>query len=128
MRQMDCAMEEADRQKKQEAREKQLVEEFKKIQKQLSEDLKQQMEHNYQQKIQEIHQRCRTKQTTETYRMPEPPQGNLRKEGYEASAPTEQLPCWRCGKAGYRKRITRRCCSAQTVVKMDIHQTNVGYY
>ena len=106
MRQMDCVMEEADRQEKlrQEAREKQLAEEFEKMQKQLSEDLKQQMECNYQQKIQEMHRRGRTKQTTETYRIPEPPQGNSRKEGYEASAPTEQLLCWRCGEAGHRKK------------------------
>ena len=106
MRQMDCVMEEADRQGKlrQEAREKQLAEEFKKIQKYLSEDLKQQMEFNYQQKIQEIHQRGRTKQIIETYRIPEPPQGNLGKEGYEASAPKEQLLCWRCGEAGHRKK------------------------
>ena len=43
MRQMDCVMEEADGQGKlrQEAREKQLAEEFEKIQEQLSEDLKQ---------------------------------------------------------------------------------------
>ena len=49
MRQMDCVMEEADRQGKlkQDAREKQLAEEFEKMQKQLSEDLKQQMECNY---------------------------------------------------------------------------------
>ena len=106
MRQMDCVMEEADRQGKlrQEAREKQLVEEFEKTQKQLSEDLKQQMEHSYQQKIQEIHWRGRTKQTTETYGIPEPQQGNSRKEGYEASAPTKQLLCWRCGEAGHRKK------------------------
>ena len=86
-------------------KEKQLAKEFKKIQKQLSEDLKQQMEHNYQQKIQEIHMRSKMKQTTETYRVLELPQRNLRKEGYEVSAPTEQLLCWRCGKAGHRKRI-----------------------
>ena len=85
-------------------KEKQLVEEFKKIQKQLSEDLKKQMEHNYQQKIQEIHRRSKMKQTTETYRVLELLQGNLRKEGYEVSAPTEQLLCWRCGKAGHRKK------------------------
>ena len=48
--------------------------------------------------------RGRTKQTTETYRIPEPTQGNSRKEGYEALAPTEQLLCWRCGKAGHKKR------------------------
>ena len=105
-RQMEHEMEETDRQEKlrQEAREKQLVEEFKKMQKQLSEDLKQQMELNYQQKIQEIHWSSRRKQMIETYRIPEPPQRNSRKEGYEASALTEQLLCWRCGKAGHRKK------------------------
>ena len=80
------------------------MEEFEKMQKQLSEDLKQQMELNYQQKIQEIHRGVRTKQTTEIYRVPEPPQRNLRKEGYEASAPMDQLLCWRCGQAGHRKK------------------------
>ena len=106
MRQVSGIIEEVGRQEKlrQMEKEKQLVEEFKKIQKQLSEDLKQQMEHNYQQKIQEMHMRSKMKQTTETYRLLEPLQRNLRKEGYEVSAPTEQLLCWRCGKAGHRKK------------------------
>ena len=85
-------------------KEKQLVEEFEKIQKQLSEDLKQQMEHNYQQKIQEINRRSRMKQPMETYRVLELLQRNLRKEGYEVSPPTEQLLCWKCSKAGHRKK------------------------
>ena len=46
-------------------KEKQLAEEFKKIQKQLSEDLKQQMEHSYQQKIQEIHRKSKMRQPIE---------------------------------------------------------------
>ena len=56
MRQVSGIIEEVGRQEKlrQIEKEKQLAEEFKKIQKQLSEDLKQQMEHSYQQKIQEI--------------------------------------------------------------------------
>ena len=89
-------------------KEKQLVEEFEKMQKQLSEDLKQQMERNYEQKIQEIYRRGRIKQTTETNRVPELPQGILRKEGYEAPAPTEQLLCWRYGEAGHRKKDCMR--------------------
>ena len=98
------------------------------MQKQLSEDLKQQMKHNYQQKIQEIHQRGRTKQTTEAYRIPEPPQENLRKEGYEASVPTEQLLCWRCGEAGHRKKYCMKTLFCANCGKMDKHQINVGYY
>ena len=92
MRQVSGIIEEVGRQEKlsQMEKEKQLAKEFKKIQKQLSEDLKQQMEHNYQQKLQEIHRRSKMKQTTETYRVLEPLQRNLRKEGYEVSAPTEQ--------------------------------------
>ena len=87
MRQVSGIIEEVGRQEKlrQMEKEKQLAEEFKKIQ---TQDLKQQMEHNYQQKIQEIH-RSKMKQTTETYRALEPLQGNLRMEGYEVSAPTE---------------------------------------
>ena len=106
MRQVSGIIEEVGRQEKlrQMEKEKQLAEEFKKIQKQLSEDLKQQMEHNYQQKIQEIHRRSKMKQPTETYRVLEPLQRSLRKEGYEVSAPTEQLLCWRCGEAGHRKK------------------------
>ena len=52
---MGCVMEEMDTQERlrQVEKEKQLAEEFEKMQKQLSEDLKQQMEHNYEQKIQE---------------------------------------------------------------------------
>ena len=95
MRQVSGIIEEVGRQEKlrQMEKEKQLVEEFEKIQKQLSEDLKQQMEHNYQQKIQEIHRRSKMKQPTETYRVLKLLQRNLRKEGYEVSAPTEQLLC-----------------------------------
>ena len=106
VRQMSWVIEETDRQKKlrQVEKEKQLAEEFEKIQKQLSEDLKQQMECNYQQKIQEIHRRSKMKQTTEIYRVLEPPQRNSRREGYEAPAPMEQLLCWRCGEAGHRKK------------------------
>ena len=103
---MSWVIEETDRQKnlRQVEKGKQLTEEFEKMQKQLSEDLKQQMECNYQQKIQEIHRRSKMKQITETYRVLEPPQGNLRKEGYEAQAAAEQLLCWRCGEAGHRKK------------------------
>ena len=106
MRQVSGIIEEVGRQEKlrQIEKEKQLAEEFEKIQKQLSEDLKQQMGHNYQQQIQEIHRRSKMKQTTETYRILELLQGNLRKEGYEVSAPTEQLLCWRCGETGHRKK------------------------
>ena len=106
MRQASGIIEEVGRQEKlrQMEKEKKLAEEFEKIQKQLSEDLKQQMGHNYQQKIQEIHRRSKMKQTMETYRVLEPLQRNLRKEGYEVSAPTEQLLCWRCGEAGHRKK------------------------
>ena len=106
MKQASCIIEEVGRQEKlrQMEKKKKLVEEFEKIQKQLSEDLKQQMEHNCQQKIQEIHRRSKMKQKTETYRVLEPLQRNLRKEGYEVSVPTEQLLCWGCGKAGHRKK------------------------
>ena len=49
MRKMGCVMEETGRWEKlrQVEKEKQLAEEFEKMQRQLSEDLKQQMEHNY---------------------------------------------------------------------------------
>ena len=122
-----CVMEEADRQEKlrQEAREKQLAEEFEKMQKQLSEDMKQQMERNYQQKIQEIHQRGRTKQTTETYSTTR----KSRKEGYEASAPTEQLLCWRCGEAGHRKKDCMKTLFCANCGKNGhTSKINVGYY
>ena len=106
MRQAGGIIEEVGRQEKlrQIEKEKQLAEEFKKIQKQLSEDLKQQMEHSYQQKIWEIHRRSKMRQPTETYRVLEPLQRNLGKEGYEVLPPTEQLLCWRCGEAGHRKK------------------------
>ena len=106
VRQASGIIEEVGRQEKlgQMEKEKQLAEEFEKIQKQLSEVLKQQVELNYQLKIQEIHRRSRMKQPTKTYRVLEPLQRNLRKEGYEVSPPTEQLLCWKCGKAGHKKK------------------------
>ena len=109
-RQMGCVMEEMDTQERlrQVEKEKQLAEEFEKMEKQLSEDLKQQMECNYEQNIQEIYRRGRIKQAIETHRVPEPPQGISRKEGYEAPAAMEQLLCWRCGKAGHRKKDCMR--------------------
>ena len=48
------------------------------------------MELNYQQKIQVIHQGTRTKQTTETQRIPELSQRNLRNIGYEVSVSMDQ--------------------------------------
>ena len=106
MRQAGGIIEEVGRQEKlrQIEKEKQLAEEFEKIQKQLSEDLKQQMEHSYQQKIQEIHRRSKMRQPMERYRVLEPLQRNFGKEGYEVSPPTEQLLCWRCGEAGHKKK------------------------
>ena len=89
---------------RQEERERQLAEEFERMQRQLSEELKQQMERNYQQKIQGIHQGTRTKQTTETQRILELSQRNLRKEGYEASVLMDQLISWRCSEVGHRKK------------------------
>ena len=62
------------------------------------------MELNYQQKIQIIHQGTRTKQTTETQRIPELSQRNPRKEGYEVSVLMDQLICWRCGEVGHKKK------------------------
>ena len=86
--------------------------------------MKQQMEHSYQQKIQEIHRRSKMRQPTETYRVLEPLQRNLGKEGYEVSPPTEQLLCWRHGKAGHKKKDCLKTFSAATAVRMDIHTVN----
>ena len=113
MRQAGGIIEEVGRQEKlrQIEKEKQLAEEFEKIQKQLSEDLKQQMEHSYQQKIQEIHRRSKMRQPMETYRVLEPLQRNVRKEGYEVSPTTEQLLCWKCGKAGKKDCLKTLFCT-----------------
>ena len=55
-RQMGCVMEEMNTQERlrQVEKENKLAEEFEKMEKQLSENLKQQIERNYEQKIQEI--------------------------------------------------------------------------
>ena len=105
-RQMEQVMEAENRLEKlrQEEKERQLAEEFERMQRQLSEELKQQMELNYQQKIQGIHQGTRKKQTTETQRILELSQRNPMKEGYEASVSKDQLICWRCGEVGHRKK------------------------
>ena len=88
----------------QEEKESKLAEELERMQKQLSDELKQQMELNYQQRIQVIHQGTRTKQTTETQRIPELSQRNPRKEGYKVSVSMDQLICWMCSEEGHRKK------------------------
>ena len=107
MRQVSGIIEEVGRQEKprQMEKEKQLAEEFEKIQKQLSKDLKQQMEHNYQQKIQEIHKRSKIKQPMDIYRILELLQRNLRKEGYKFQHPQNSYSTGGVAKQDIAKRI-----------------------
>ena len=84
--------------------ERQIMEEFDKVQKQLTEDLRQQLDIKYSQEMEEL---CGNEQgqTNEEIRgIAEPTTRALRKEGQEASAPREPLICWRCGETGHKKK------------------------
>ena len=74
------------------------------MQSQLSTELRQQVELNYQRKFQEIQQHTSRGQAKEIPKTIETQVENTRKDGYEASAPPELLICWRCSEIGHKKK------------------------
>ena len=89
---------------RQQEKEIQVTAEFKRLQNQLSEDLSQQMELNYQKKFQEMQQSTRINQIEEIQKSFELSAGNPGKEAQETTTCPELLICWRCGEVGHKKK------------------------
>ena len=80
------------------------MEEFDKVQKQLTEDLRQQLDSKYSHETKEL---CRNEQmqtNEEIQGIAEPITRALSKEGHEVPTPREPLTCWKCGETGHRKK------------------------
>ena len=75
-----------------------------KIQQKLSEDLRHKMEMDHQKKLQGIQEETRRDPVEETWKNLNQLSRNIRKEGYETSAPPGLLICWRCGEVGHKKK------------------------
>ena len=84
--------------------ERQVMEEFDKVQKQLTEDLRQQLDSKYSQEIEKLYRNEQMQTNEEIRGIAEPTTRALRKEGHKASAPREPLICWRCGETGHKKK------------------------
>ena len=84
--------------------ERQIMEEFDKVQKQLTEDLRQQLDSKYSQEKEELYRNEQMQTNEEIQGIAEPTTRALRKEGHEASATREPLICWRCGEMGHKKK------------------------
>ena len=80
------------------------MEEFDKVQKQLTEDLRQQLDSKYSQEMEELYGNEQMQTNEEIRGIAKPTTRALRKEGHEASAPREPLICWRCGEMGHKKK------------------------
>ena len=89
-------MEQEEREKscRQKEKEKQMTDEWERIQQKLSEDLRHQIEMNYQKKLQGIQEETRRDPVEETQMNLGQSLRNIGKEGYEKSAPPELLICW----------------------------------
>ena len=81
------------------------MEGFDKVQKQLTEDLRQQLDSKYSQEMEELYGNEQMQTNEEIRGIAEPITRALRKEGHEVPAPREPLICWRCGETGHKKRI-----------------------
>ena len=84
--------------------ERQIMEEFDKVQKQLIEDLRQQLDSKYSQEMEGLYGNEQMQTNEEIRSIAKPTTRALRKEGHEASAPREPLICWRCSETGHKKK------------------------
>ena len=79
------------------------MEEFDKVQKQLTEDLRQQLDSKYSQEMEELYRNEQMQTNEEIRGIAEPITRALRKEGHEVPAPREPLICWKCSETGQKK-------------------------
>ena len=80
------------------------MEEFDKVQKQLTEDLKWQLASKYSQEMEELYRNEQMQTNEEVRCIAEPITRALRREGHEVPTPREPLTCWKCGEIGHKKR------------------------
>ena len=80
------------------------MEKFNKVQKQLTEDLRQQLDSKYSQEMEELYGNEQMQTNEEIQGIAKPTTRALRKEGHEVSVRREPLICWRCGEMGHKKK------------------------
>ena len=91
-------------QKEQLVEEREIIKEFDKIQKQLAEDLRQQLDSKYNQEMEKLYGNEREQLNEGIRGIVEPTTRAWRKEGQEAPTPREPLICWRCNEMGHKKK------------------------
>ena len=81
------------------------MEEFDKVQKHLTEDLRQQLDRRYVQEMKELYRNKQMQTNEEIQGIAELITRALRREGHEVPAPKEPPTCWKCSETGHKKRI-----------------------
>ena len=84
------------------------MDEFDKVQKQLTEDLKQQLDSKYGQETEKLYRNEQMRTNEEIRCIAELITRILRKEGQEVPTPREPLTCWRCGEMGHKKKANSK--------------------
>ena len=80
------------------------MEEFDKVQKQLTEDLRQQLDSKYGQETEELYRNEQMQTNEEIQGTAELINRALRKEGQDVPTPREPLTCWKCGEMAHKKK------------------------
>ena len=80
------------------------MEEFNKVQKQLTEDLRLQLDSKYSQEMEELYRNEQMQTNEEMQGIAEPITRALRKEGHEVPTPREPPTCWKCSEMGHKKK------------------------
>ena len=88
----------------QKERENQTTVEFERLQNQLSDDLRRQVELKYQRRFQEIQLNTQRNPIEEAQKSFQPSLRDTRKEGHKVSAQSELLTCWKCDEVSHMKK------------------------
>ena len=80
------------------------MDKFDKVQKQLTEDLRQQLDNKYGQEMKELYRNEQMQTNEEIQGIAEPITRALRKEGHEVPICREPLTCWKCSEMGHKKK------------------------